>query len=491
MYDTIVIGNDFSSLVAAITSVLHEKKTVLISNGDMPDIHMECGYTFNVDPMPITGFGPDQMFSRFLEKHGISLMNDANLRPLNPAFQIIMPDHRIDLLHDIDEFVADLKREFICEGMGDGFFYSNLIQMGHITDLWLKEHPDIMQRSYKRFAIYIRNLSGMLKESILFSKRLRTVKKNPVLKIIIEAELYLLSNLVMDRSTLFPSIIACILSVPHRGLYYYSGGKGLMMEVFRKIYTDSGGQMLNNGSITGITPGDEIKVDFEKPDVITQIKGKNLIFSAKSDKLPLLLKHKKLRRMGRHLKRMETLYYPFTLYMGVQDKGIPEKMASYVAIIVDEKKPLVDNNIIFLEVSAPNDTMRAPADKRALSATIFLKESPLLTSDHELEERSKTIIKNLETLLPFLQENLDYLNVEACITLSRKYQETLNKKFRIRINPFTGAKALSGRTPLKNIYLTGGTLLSGLGFEGEIISGRNAALSTIRQEKYHDDSKTV
>jgi phytoene dehydrogenase-like protein len=153
-------------------------------------------------------------------------------------------------------------------------------------------------------------------------------------------------------------------------------------------------------------------------------------------------------------------------------------MAPYVAVVPDKNKPVMDDNIIFLEMSAPYDTGRAPAGKRALSATIFLEKSPLFSTDLELEERSKAIIGHLEALFPFLRENLDYLNVEASIELSRKYQKMVNRKYRIKANPFIGAKALSGRTPLKNVYLSGGALLSGLGFEGEIISGRNAALST-------------
>jgi len=479
MYDTIVIGNDFSSLVAAITSVLYGRKTVLISNGDIPDIHLASGYTFNVDPMPIAGFGSDQTFPRFLAKHGITLANDKNICLFNPALQIILPDHRIDLYNDIDEFVADLEREFPGEGLEDGGCYSTLLKMGHISDLWIKENPDIAPKHHKRFITYMSNASEKLKESFLFSRRLRRVRKNPVLKMIVETELHLLSNLVTDSDTLFPPIFASVLSLPHRGLYYYTGGKGLMMESFRKIFVDSGGDIIKNASITGIIPSDEIKVNFYEHELISEVRGKKLIISTNSDKLPLLLGHKKFRRLERHLKRIEMRYYPFTLHMGVLDKGIPEKMAPYVAVIPDKNKPVMDNNIIFLEMSAPYDTGRAPAGKRALSATIFLEKSPLFSTDLELEERSKAIIGHLEALLPFLRENLDYLNVEASIELSRKYQKMVNHKYRIKANPFIGAKALSGRTPLKNVYLSGGALLSGLGFEGEIISGRNAALSTI------------
>jgi phytoene dehydrogenase-like protein len=478
-YDTIVIGNDFSSLVAAITSVLYGKKTVLLSDGDMHHIHVDSGYTFNVDPMPLAGFGSDQVLSRFLSEHGISLADDKNICLFNPAFQIILPDNRIDLFKDIDECIEDLEREFPDEELGSQGFYSALLKISHFTDAWIKAPPDNIPKHPKRFITYMRNVSEMMKETFLFSRKLRIVRKNPVLKKIIETELHLLSNLDTDSDGLFNPIFPYVLSLPHQGLYYYKGGKGSMMEAFRRVFMDSGGKIIDHGIVSGISPNDEVSVDIDGHENLSEIKGKNLVVSTRSDTLPLLLRHKKFRRFERRLKNIETGYYPFTLHMGVFDKGIPEKMAPYTAIVVNDNKAVLNNNLVFLEISAPNDTGRAPANKRALTATIFLKDSPLCSSNLELQERSKTIIECIESVLPFFKENLDYLNIETSVQLSRKCQKMVNQKYRIRANPFMDAKSLSGRTPLKNIYLTGGTLASGLGFEGEIISGRNAALSTL------------
>ena len=155
-------------------------------------------------------------------------------------------------------------------------------------------------------------------------------------------------------------------------------------------------------------------------------------------------------------------------------------MARYVVIVVKKDGDIKDDNIVFLEISAPNDTRKAPLKKRALSATVFLKDSPGTLSNLELEEKSKTILDHLEGFLPFLRENLDYLNMEASIALSRKYHEVVNQKYQMKADPFWGIAALSNRTSVKNIYVTGGMLLPGLGFEGEVISGINAANATIK-----------
>jgi phytoene dehydrogenase-like protein len=135
-----------------------------------------------------------------------------------------------------------------------------------------------------------------------------------------------------------------------------------------------------------------------------------------------------------------------------------------------------------LEISAAGDTKRAPHGKRALSATVFLKESPLLLKDEGLKQISNAVFQSLETFLPFLQENLDFLNIDKAIELSRKNQEVVNQKYCMQSCPFLGLSSISNRTHIRNVYVTGGMLLAGLGFEGEILSGINAANSVIARE---------
>jgi phytoene dehydrogenase-like protein len=150
--------------------------------------------------------------------------------------------------------------------------------------------------------------------------------------------------------------------------------------------------------------------------------------------------------------------------------------------MVEENSGMMDNDVVYVEISAQDDIRKAPAGKRTLSATVFLKDSPTCFSVQELQETARMIIKHLETFLPFLKENIDYLDVEASINLSRRYQKMMNQKYQIRGDVLFGINTLSGRTPMKNVYLTGGMLLAGLGFEGEILSGMHAAVSTITGE---------
>ena len=66
------------------------------------------------------------------------------------------------------------------------------------------------------------------------------------------------------------------------------------------------------------------------------------------------------------------------------------------------------------------------------------------------------------------------MNLEESIRISKEYEKIRGLRYKAQSTP-TGLSFLSGRTPVKNVYLTGNALIPGLGFEGEIISGINAA----------------
>jgi hypothetical protein len=139
-----------------------------------------------------------------------------------------------------------------------------------------------------------------------------------------------------------------------------------------------------------------------------------------------------------------------------------------------------------VEISARDSKDRAPVGKRALSATIFLRESPLVLTDDELKEVSQVVFCALEKFLPFLRENLDFLNIGMSIELSRKCQELVNHKYQVQSDSFFGVSSISNKTPHRNVFMSGGMLLAGLGFQGEIISGINAANLVISKERDRD-----
>jgi phytoene dehydrogenase-like protein len=189
----------------------------------------------------------------------------------------------------------------------------------------------------------------------------------------------------------------------------------------------------------------------------------------------LLQEDKKFFGLSKKSAALKPSHYPFTLHLGVYGKGIPEKMSEYVIFVKNERKILEDCNLLFLEVSAPSDEGRAPKEMRAMSVTTFLDKSPASADNASLKETAKKMLGNLEHFLPFLKEHIAFMDIEKSIEISIKQQKIINNKYRSTKGMSFGISTLSNKTPMKNVFLTGGALLPGLGFDGEIISGINAA----------------
>jgi len=483
MYDTIVIGNDLSSLIAATILSHQGKKTVLLSEGDNQYGFSESGYTFTIDPSPLVGFGPTQIVSRLLADLAIPVEEFAGLHLLNPGLQIILPDHRIDCFYDREALLNEMEREFANQAQDIRKVYSSFLKMSDLVHQWISEKPYIYPKNYKELVELLKKIPSLIKERLSCSKAFRAIKNNPALARVFETEIALLSNAYRDHIRPFCPLSAYTLSLPLRGLYYHKGGNELLFRLLKSRFEDSGGRFIKNCSVKRINVNKEVDVDIDTTDTLSNIRGRYLIASTKWENFRLLiLNDRKLRRLERRLTLVKAAYHPFTLHIGVLEKGIPEKMANYVAIIDEQNRPVMDNNLVFVEISASGDAERAPFGKRALSATVFVKESPLVLNNQELKDISETVLRKLETFLPFLKENIDFLNIDKSIELSRKYQDVANQKYRLRSESFFGMVNMPNKTPMRNVIMTGGMLLAGLGFEGEILSGMNAAHSILEQE---------
>ena len=151
-------------------------------------------------------------------------------------------------------------------------------------------------------------------------------------------------------------------------------------------------------------------------------------------------------------------------------------MATHVAVISDVNKDIYDNNLIILELNAPEGEINTPiSTKIPLSATVFLPNDQAIWSKDNLSQTADSIIDRLEYFLPFLKENIELFDVEESINISKKQRDVVNPKYQLRNSFLTGFAAKNNKTRFRNIFLTGASLLADAGFEGEIISGINAA----------------
>jgi phytoene dehydrogenase-like protein len=470
MYGLIVIGDDLSSHVAAAIASRDGINTALLSESEIgEEVSLDGDSVFNIDPTPMTGFGANQTGISLLEKLDISI--ESNL--LNPAYQIILPEHRIDFFNDKESLVKEMVREFPELAVEINSFYDAVVKNSTIVGKWLHDHPFIQPNSFKDFFDYLKLTPYLIRYKLNNNKLKWMMSRNASFKKVMGAQQVLLSFKTKEQDSIFSHFQY---SAPLRGVHYFSQGKqGFLNTLINKIESTNG-LYLNKCEILSIKKGKLIEVTYnDKDGVASKIEADNLIVSTKWQNMHLLIERKKKLNFDDLIRPIKVSYYPFTIHLGIRQKSIPEKMARHVAVISDVNKHIYDDNLIILELSIPQDEGTISTAKTLLSATVFLPDDQMTWSKENLTANARSIIERLEYFLPFLKENIEFFDIKESINISQKQRAVVNPKYQLQNSFFTGFAAKSNKTKFGNIYLTGASLLTDAGFEGEIISGINAA----------------
>lgn len=478
MYDLIVIGDDLSSHVAAAIAARYGLSTALIAESGLGDTFIIGDFVFNVDPTPITGLGTNQTLLSLLAELDVPPIERESLL-LNPAYQVVLPKHRIDFFNDRESLVKEMIREFPQLEIEINKFYDSIIKYSAIFSQWLRKHPFVQIQSIRDFGNYLKLIPALIRHKLKTKKFKRILLNNPSLQKVWEAQQALLS-FNTDNQYSFSS--SFLYSAPLRGIFYFQQGKQVIFNSLIRKIESSGGLYLSPCEISAIDKGKLISVDVtDKDGVVSQISAKKMIVSSKWNGMPILTGRKKKINIADWIRPVRIAYYPFTIHLGIPKKCFPEKTARHIAVVSDVNRDIYDdNNLIILQLSIPQKYDGTSAAKIALTATVFLPNVDEIWNRESLKAQSESIIDRLEFFLPFLKENIELFDIDKSIDIYNECRQIVNPKYQLRNSFFSGFAAKNNKTRFKNIYLCGASLLTDAGFEGEIISGINAASKVLK-----------
>jgi len=476
MHDLMVIGDDVSSYIAAAVGAKFGLNTVHIAEHNFKDMFLNDIF-FNADVFPITGFGEGQSVNSVLKELGIELENI--LSPLNPAYQVILPEHRIDFFFDKDALVNDFVREFPQKEKEIISFYNTVEKNAKFLQNWLSNHPFSQINSFKQYFNYFKLFFNLLKFKSNQKKFERIVFSNPSFRKACEAQLALLSSDIKAFQCLSS---AYHFFTPMRGVSYFPKGKSDFIEALLAFFQSAGGEYSNNFKLLTIRKSNMIEAEvMDDQGIISNIQSKYLIISDKSEGMKLFYKKQKKINTDKWLKRIKVTHYPLTLHFVLREKCLPEKISHHVALITDINKDIYDDNLIILEINEPNKEKRTTHGNKLLTATIFLSSDQDTWKRENLVPAADSAVSRLEYFLPFMKDNLKFYDIDKSIDISMKYRNIINPKYKVRKHLFSGFSAQNNITPLKNVYITGGSLFTDIGWEGEIISGMYAVYKILKK----------
>lgn len=469
MYDLIVIGDDLSSHIAAAVASSKGIKTALISENGLAGSCVIGDLVFDIDMTPFSGLRENQILFSLLKDLGIS--PEINL--LNPSFQIILPENRLDFFNDKEALIKEFMREFPDLAQDIISYYNALEKTSYAAEKWLYNHPLIQPKHFRDYMDYIKLTPYLIKNKLINHKLKRLASRSVSFQKIMEAQNALLSFRTNHHTSFFANFLYC---AALRGIYNFSPGNQSIFDALIKKIEMSEGLYLKNHEVVSVKKGNIIEITYvDKNGTASNIEADHLIVSTKWQNMRLILGRKKNFGLGDFIRPTKISKYPFTIHLGIKPTCIPEKMARHVAVVSDIRKDIYDDNLIILESVTCQSEKTDSSPKIPLSATIFLPDKEDIWSNDNLNQTAHSIIERLEFFLPFLKENIEYLDIEESISVSKKQRAVVNPKYQIRNALMTGFAAKNNKTRFSNIYLTGASLLSDAGFEGEIISGINAA----------------
>jgi len=480
MYDLIVIGDDLSSHVAAACASQKGLHTLLISEGGLGGLQLIGDFIFNIDPTPLSGLGPDQLGLSVLAELGIAPPED-HATAINPAFQIILPDHRIDFCNNLDALLSELAREFP-EAITDiEEFYSMAVDTSSVFQDWLAENPLVQPQTLKEYFSYVKIFPYIFRYKFGAAKFDKILSQDASLEKVWEAQQALLSFNIDDLFSFASAFQYC---TPLRGISYFPQGKQFLFNALIEKLESGKGSYLSNCQISSISRPGTIELEMKAPDgTISKVSGRNLIISTKSDKLSFLkLKHKHI-NFSDWVRPAKIAYYPFTIFLGVADQCLPEQITRHIAVVTDVTRDLYDNNLIILETSLPEKDKPRALGKASLSATVYLADREENWTWDALKREAGSILERLEVFLPFLKENIELADIDKSIDISLDYRKVLSPKYKVRSAFWTSFAAKSCKTRFNNVFLTGASLVTDAGFDSEIISGRNAVQQVMNKRK--------
>lgn len=472
MHDVIVIGDDLSSHVAAAACANCGLNTALIAECGLGGLFLVDDYAFNIDPLPLSGFGYNQKCFLIFEELGIQdIQKEALL--LNPAYQIILPEHRIDFFSEKEALLNELSREFPDQSGEISNFYESAIELSAIFGKWLDSHPTIRPRRPKDFLEYVKLLPNFIKHKIEINKLKNSLKNDAALNKVFEAQEILLSFTANSLKYFSSHYQNC---TPLRGVFSFRQGKQFLFNSLINKLETKGGFYLPGCKVNNIKIGKTIEFEIIGRDKDQyKLSSKFLIVSTKWRGLDNLSASKKFLNLESRLNPVRITYLPFSIHLGCKARCFPEKMARHLAVVPEVDKKLLDSNLIILESNIAPDENASASDKTALTVTTFLPSRSELWSKNNLSIVSSSVIERLEYFLPFLKDNIDYFDLEKSISISEMSHSVIVPRYHISNFFFRGFAARSISSRFKNIFFTGASLLSDAGYEGEIISGINSA----------------
>lgn len=432
------------------------------------------GYRFDAGATLAGGFGPGQPHHLLAE----TLDLEWPIRPVDPAWLVHMPDgDTITQWRDAGAWRAERERAF----PGSERFWRQQEDLAAISwelasrplpwppteprDLWQLARS-LRPHMFRALPYALRPVSAMVPGGA------------HALRLFLDAQLLIAAQTTAEHTNALYGSAA--LDLPRRGVYHVHGGIGALSDTLVKWIRENGGDVLFRQQVE--------RIDVHNGRAVTVHTNKGRSFSAPwivanltPWGLQQLLGDNTPQSMQRETANREPMWGAFTLYLGLDDDTLPPDGATHHQIIVDAHSPLGEGNSVFLSLSDPHDTARAPQGKRTATLSTHTDIAPwwrLRENDHDAylqrrEAYKQRLLQAAARAVPGLPQAVELTLPGTPVTFS-----FYTRRPRGMVGGFPQRSLLSARGPqtgLPNVRLVGDSIFPGQSTAGVTLGGMRVA----------------
>jgi C-3',4' desaturase CrtD len=311
---------------------------------------------------------------------------------------------------------------------------------------------------------------------------------DPALRLFVDANLLISAQTTADHANALYGSAA--LDLPRRGVSHVTGGIGALAETLVQWLRDHGGEVLFRQQVDQIVlrGGRAVAVQTntaaERRRKGVEIPCDALIANLTPWGLARLLGEAAPSRLGRELRTRPVTWGAFMLYVGAEAAALPALEADHHQVIGDAALPLGEGNSVFVSMSPPGDTSRAPAGMRAINLSTHtdigrwwaLRDAPGGKAAYEALRAAYTerMLASAEKAIPGLRQAARVILPATPVTYAHWTGRPLGM-----VGGFAQTSLLDARGPgtgIPNVWLVGDSI-----FPGQSTAGVTAGALRVAQ----------
>jgi phytoene dehydrogenase-like protein len=490
LYDVCVVGSQLGGVVAGALLARRGFRVLHVAHDDPGFHYLDHGYVLPFGPAVVPSPRHLPSAEAVLAELGLATDVSRALVPSDPDLQLLLPRHRVDLSRDAAVLRTELRREWPREAEALETSFGTLGTLFDFAGFFLRAAPPLPpdgfgeRRAVSKAIKLAASAPGAPIEPVGEARPFRGFEGHELVDSLRVAHRFL-TYLDGEPS---PLSLVRLLGGLFRGTNRLPGGLGTLREMVRRRIAESRGELkggpgepavatgfeLDNGRVSAVRLADSGDAHVARAFVVA---------TDATRVLPLLPEELRASKAGATLRQVRPRRQLVTVNLVVKQAALPPALGENVLALRDAAGGDGLGNAVFLQVlPARRDARRGPGDKGATVETVaderVVCASAFVDAGEPPEGMRSAVARIREAVadaIPFFERHLATESAPVLADASRLELPPVHPLYVSDEEDRLGVAALPVRSPWKNLFFAGREVVPGLGIEGELYAGIQAA----------------